>query len=538
MGSLSTHLYGKIMTIDLTKNAVDGNYAFYLPAISSFYVRHLGKALSDPDFIPQGRLPDTMEHGIQGTNFLDPENSYYYYGNALYSAGHAELRLDRCNDKEPMIHRRNREKTVIIGDSGGFQIATGVLKLDWATVKGPEGDKLRETILRYLEHTADWSMTLDVPAFSAEPPLSARTGLTRFEDTLDVTVHNLHYFIKNRVVGKTKFLNVLSGSSPENSKVWYDEVKKFSQPAEVETMGYSQDRTFEGWAFAGINMMHMPSVLNRVLDLIDDNLIAGKDWIHFLGIGRLDWACYLTSIMRQLQQRYNPNLRISFDAASPFVAAGGYALSYNYSHFDSRRLTYAMSRGIDDKSLKGSKLGMVYQSPINNRISVGDICVYGPNDVNRNGKIGKTSWDTTSYHLIMAHNVYNHIQAVQETLRLADIEYHRIGHRTSYKDWARNRKNSTLCEFIPSTIIFFNDFVEELFSADTLTARQMIIDNRAFLEAISFGGTNNQVRSKEQLNRFFDWAAINQVEVDEDEIASSQNIDTDKILTKLDRMEK
>ena len=179
------------MTINLSKKAIEGNYAFYLPAISGFYTKQLGNIVKDPNYVPKERVPAKFEHGLEGVNFLDPENSYYHYGVALYSAGHADRNLTRCNDKEPMIHKRDRSKTIIVGDSSGFQLATGVIKMDWKNIKGAEGDKFREEILRYLEHTSDWSMTLDVPAFAAVPPLSAKTGLTKFEDTLDISVHNL-----------------------------------------------------------------------------------------------------------------------------------------------------------------------------------------------------------------------------------------------------------------------------------------------------------------------------------------------------------
>lgn len=477
------------MTIDMSRKVLEAGWSIYLPAISGFYTKQLGKDLSDPSFTPKERVPAKFEHGLQGTNFLDPENSYYHYGIALYSAGHADRNLTRCDDKEPMIHKRDRNKTIIVGDSSGFQLATGVIKMDWSNIKGAAGDKFREEILRYLEHTSDWSMTLDVPAFAAVPPLSLKTGLTKFEDTLDISVHNLHYFMKHRVPGATRFLNVISGSTPDNSKLWYDTIKHFSMPSSVEEMGYTKDRTLEGWAFAGINMKHMPSVLNRMLDLIEDGLIADKDWIHFLGIGRLKWACYLTSIKRQLQKHHNPNINISFDAASPFVAAGGYALSYNYNYFTPTKLTYSMGKSVDDKNLKGSQLEMIHQGPIMERLVAGDICYLGPNDANKNGKIGKTSWDTTSYLLIMAHNVYNHIQAVQETLRLADIEYSRT--TVNYKDWGGfGKKAPNHSEFIPNDILYFNNFVAVMFDPATTMAdaRQMLIDNTTFLNSISFGG--------------------------------------------------
>jgi hypothetical protein len=412
----------------------------------------------------------------------DPEEAYFSYKYGLYSAGHAERNLEKCDSREPMIHNRSKD-TILVGDSGGFQIATGVIKMDWTKVRTTDGDKLREEILRYLEHTSDWSMTLDVPAFAALPPLSEKTGLTKFQDCLDVTVVNLDYFIKNRVPGATKFLNVLSGSSADTSRLWYDTVIPYSIPECVEAMGHTPDRTLEGWAFAGVNMRDMKTALERLIDLREDGLLATKDWIHFLGIGRLDWACYLTSIERQLK-KYNPNITISFDAASPFVAAGGYALSYNYNYFSPDQLTYAMGRGLDDKALKNSKLAMTFQGPIMERCTVGDICVMGPEDKNKHDKIGKTSWDTTTYAIVMAHNVYNHIQAVQEINRHADIVY--ATKKIDYRDWAKIKTKTPICDFLPNYIFYFNSFVEELFSRDAAGAYELLENYAGHLDKISF----------------------------------------------------
>jgi hypothetical protein len=511
------------MGIDLTKRHNDGGWAKYLPAISGFYTTHLGKDLLDEKFVPKSRVPEAFEHGMQGLDFLkNPEETYFSYQYGLYSAGHAERKLDRCDDREPMIHKRDRRNTIMVGDSGGFQIATGVIKLDWTTVKGPEGDKLREEILRYLEHTSDWSMTLDVPAFAALPPLSEKTGLTKFEDCLDITEHNLQYFMKHRIPGATKFLNVLSGSSIETSRQWYDRVIPYSMPDVVEAMGYSKDRTFEGWAFAGVNMRDMQSVLTRLIDLREDGLLEGKDWIHFLGIGRLDWACYLTSIERQLK-KYNPNVNISFDAASPFVAAGGYALSYNYNKFDPDQLTYAMGRGLDEKTLKGKKLGMPFQGPIMERCTVGDVCVMGPGDLNKHGKEGKTSWDTTTYAIVMAHNVYNHIQAVQEINRHADIVY--ATKSVDYRDWAKKKAKVPICDFLPNNIFYFNSFVEELFSRNAADAYHLIDDYKGHLANISF----KENKIVDLYHSLFDFDAVKaEVKVNGEDIASLDN--EDKIL--------
>jgi hypothetical protein len=121
--------------------------------------------------------------------------------------------------------------------------------------------------------------------------------------------------------------------------------------------------------------------------------------------------------------------------------------------------------------------------------------------------------------LIMAHNVYNHIQAVQETLRVADIEYERV--KVSYKDAVGfGKKAPQLSEFIPNDILYFNNFVEVLFDPATTMAeaRKMIVDNTTFLNSISFGGVEaaNAAKGKD----LFD--TVDEIP-EEDDMASLDN---------------
>jgi hypothetical protein len=515
------HTREKSHGVDMTSRLEAGNWSTYLPALGPFFERGIGKVLLDPASIPPDRMPAGFENGIKGIDPLDRKNGYFTYEYALYSAGHSEWNLNKAHNVEPFIQNRDRKNTTLVGDSGGFQVAKNTMKVDWDNFKGPSGDKLRQDILSWLEYTTDWAMTFDIPAFAKVGKPDA-VGKSQFEYNLDLSVHNLHYFAKNRVPGKTKFLNVLSGTSPETARAWYDEVKGFSEDSSMQEMGYSKDRTFEGFAFAGINTKNMFVTLERILSLRQDNLLHDKDWIHVLGVGRLDWSCYLTSIKRQLQKHDNPNINISFDAASPFVATA-YGLSYTYNTFSSKRLTYSMDRAINDRNFKGSKLAMPFQSPIMDRLTVGDVCYLGPNDVNKNGKISKTSWDTFSYLLYMSHNVYNHIQAVQETNRLADIEYVRYPN-VSYKDWHKQKKSSSRQEislFIPSDILFFNDFAEKLLDPANKDPMQMLHDNRAFLESISFGGMKG--------NAFDDMFDVSDTIPSDDEMADMNNEKLDEL---------
>lgn len=511
------------------------DYAVYLPAISSFYVKQLEKITVTNR--SQSRVPVGFEHGNDGLDFLQNQDSYYHYPYGLYSAGHAQLDISKSTTDEPMIQQRDRSHTVILGDSGGFQIATGVLKMDWSNAKDPNDPartKICKDILQWLEHTADWSMTLDIPAFAAVDPLSKKTGLTEFQDTLDISLLNLDYFVKHRTPGKTKFLNVLSGTDESTSKRWYDSVKYFSDPQFVSTNYGDANRTLEGYAFAGINMKDMSCVLNRILDLREDGLLEGKDWIHFLGTGKLQWACYLTAIQRQLRKHDNPNITLSFDAASPFVNTA-YGQTYAHNFFEPGKFGYFMDRAFDSQALKNSDLPAPFgHSPIMSRLTMGDLCVMAEGDKDKNGKVKRTqgqvlldkegkpkldtdgnelyaekdctSWDTQTYLYYMAHSVFNHIDAVQEANRLADVEAYRES--LDYRQWKKPQKKSSrsgeVSPYVPANILLFRNFVEDLLDPRCEDPRSMIINYSEFLQHISFGGENNDCK-EEVLETFFEF---------------------------------
>ena len=77
------------------------------------------------------------------------------------------------------------------------------------------------------------------------------------------------------------------------------------------------------------------------------------------------------------------------------------------------------------------------------RLTVGDICVLGHGDTNRNGKETTTSWDTLSYASTWGI-VFTTITAVQEANRLADMEKHRTP--THWKNWKKVKGNSVVNE--------------------------------------------------------------------------------------------
>jgi hypothetical protein len=456
------------------------DYAVYLPAISSFYSTYVAKQRLE-EFVPNGRIPNGFDRGIEGMNFLNPEEGYFTYKYALYSAGHAQLDIVKAQTQESMIQQRDRGNTMILGDSGGYQIGKGVLKFDWLDFEGPAATKTRQSILEWLEATADWSMMLDVPTWACDHIHSPKTGLKTFEDCLDKTRFNNDYFLKNRL-GATKWLNVLQGSDWDTAEKWYNGVKEFSDPK-----GPYAGKEAEGWAFGGANMCKMDITLKRLMTLREDGLLKGKNWIHFLGTAQLDWSCYLTQIQRQIRKHINEEITISFDCASPFIATA-HGLVYTNAQHSPKRWSVIMDKAPDNKALSGSDIPFPFESEFGRRLTIGDICHYAPGMLNKIGKEGKTSWDSFAYALMMGHNVECHIIAVQRAQQLMDIEVAKTKGKVNWRLWKKVKSGDMSDEYsdwVPRNILYFSNFIEDLFNTATKAeAFEMIDQAMPFLKTL------------------------------------------------------
>ncbi len=456
------------------------DYAVYLPAISSFYSTYVAKQRLE-EFVPKDRIPKGFDRGIEGMNFLNPEKGYFTYKYALYSAGHAQLDIVKAQTQESMIQKRDRGNSLILGDSGGYQIGKGVLKFDWLNFEGKEANKTRQSILEWLEATADWSMMLDVPTWACDHIHSPKTGLKTFEDCLDKTKFNNDYFLKNRL-GATKWLNVLQGSDWDTAEKWYNGVKEFSDPK-----GPYAGKEAEGWAFGGANMCKMDITLKRLMTLREDGLLKGKNWIHFLGTAQLDWSCYLTQIQRQIRKHINEEITISFDCASPFIATA-HGLVYTNAQHSPKRWSVIMDKAPDNKALSGSDIPFPFESEFGRRLTIGDICHYAPGMLNKIGKEGKTSWDSFAYALMMGHNVECHIIAVQRAQQLMDIEVAKTKGKINWRHWKKVKSGDMSDEYsdwVPRNILYFSNFIEDLFNTTTKAeAFEMIDQAMPFLKTL------------------------------------------------------
>lgn len=124
-------------------SAFDG-CAVYLPALNPNYA----------EFAATGSFKrlETLEPG--DLNFLSPSSRLFYYPYALYSAGQA-AKTESAARKDNIVLRRDRSATRVIGDSGGFQVATDTI--EW------EGPETATRLLKWMEGHADYCMALDFP---------------------------------------------------------------------------------------------------------------------------------------------------------------------------------------------------------------------------------------------------------------------------------------------------------------------------------------------------------------------------------------
>ena len=527
---------------DLTKKQLNtfglSEWAVFLPAISGFYATFIGKQRNE-HYVDPARLPAGLTD-MEQLNWLNSSKGLFPYKWSLYSGGHANLDLTKQDWGQDMV--RNREPgTFILGDSGGFQIAKGLWPGEWRdptstevqnklavlqaqgiqTVTNKKGkttkidpaaeyqkqidaaQKKRDSVLKWLDGVSDYGMILDIPTWVIhDKKASAACGISTLAEAVAATKYNNLYFMahrKGKANGGTKFLNVLQGDNHSSAESWYQEMKEFCDPAVYP------DTHFDGWAMGGQNMCDVHLVLKRLVALRYDNLLQeGKhDWMHFLGTSKLEWAVLLTAIQKAVRKYVNPSFTISFDCASPFLAT---ANGQVYHHIDlppDDKWCYRMSPSVDDKKystdtrsykdviVNDGFVNHFDESPISKLLKIKDICIYKPGDLNKIGKEGKTSWDSFSYALLMGHNVWTHIEAVQRANREFAAGNHPAMMRRSTGDYA-----------------YFEDIVEAIFSAPDQDSANSIIEHYSsyWMEIIGTRGFKGKktVNSNTMFNALFE----------------------------------
>ena len=413
------------MSIDLTPRW--DKFAVYLPAMQY----HYASAVDNNKLIKGRSFPKDIK--LTDLDFLNPKSKLWHYGYALYSAG----QFTDARPKACAVSNRDRKQTTVLGDSGGFQIGKGTLRgtehlkkaktsAEVCELWRQSGD-IRKWIVQWLEANSDYAMTIDMPLW-AKFESNSKTPFHKcsVQELIDLSIGNLDY-IKRNARGKTKWLNVLQGTTPKDSKQWWDAVKSYR-------MG--------GWALAGNVGWRggLENVLYYVLTMRDDNAFdKGQDWMHVLGVSQPTWAVLLTAIQRAIRQHGdNDKFRISYDSASPFQAGGRYQKVVRYPKFTKDISSWAMT--MHEAPVNpiyadtGSDYHFPYSSPIGDLLTLNHLNIRG-------GEFQRGAYDTVSNHLLTNHNVWVYVRGFLEANELAFMQ-------ASEADKAVPQKLIDMCAFI------------------------------------------------------------------------------------------
>lgn len=215
-----------------------------------------------------------------GTSYRFYDESFpekYRHKYFLFPAGHNYKKMEIRKEFE------FPDDMIVFGDSGGFQIASGVLK--W-------NKDIRENIFNWLEANSNIAMNLDIP------PKITYEG--KFEECKTISTDNFKYFYENQS-GKTDFLNCIQGTSQEQYKSWYEAVKGFE---------------FQGWAIGGARNVFMLMSGLSVLLHNKEHLKPHNKWLHVLGVSKLNDFLILGQIQRSLNE-VGSHMQMTTDSSSP-----------------------------------------------------------------------------------------------------------------------------------------------------------------------------------------------------------------------------
>lgn len=235
-------------------------------------------------------------------NFYTPHKENMFNYPYLLLSAHYNLKADVKKD-----YYCNLKDTLILGDSGGYQIASGVLEFT---------NDLRKQIFEWLENNTTYAVNLDLPPYISNKKLA----VGNFDKNLEQSVENFKYFAKHQT-GKTKFLNVLQGRDIKSIQKWYDRIKQ-----------YSEDFT-GGWSIGSAsattyNILLSLSFLfqNGEFDRLNKK---DKQLIHILGLSKPKDMVVLSYLVKKLDENGFDNLNITYDSSTPQTA--GVRSNYIYA---------------------------------------------------------------------------------------------------------------------------------------------------------------------------------------------------------------
>lgn len=243
------------------------------------------------------------------------------------------------------------ENSLVLADSGGFQIARGTMKYDINLV---------DRIMKWSEENSDLAMNLDIP-----PKL---TYFGKFRECLDISLVNFKYY-EDHQSGKTKFLNVIQADVDVSSyDVWYNKVKHFE--------------SFHGWGIGSTLLQHYNTIYIVALFLQHREFEKKNNlYYHFLGATN-PFNQFLYAVIQKNLNKYYPHAVVTTDSSTPL-----YQTTYGnwYHSVDFKRMNYnTLYMGNKGKCAytPQAKLPCTFEDcPVCSNISYDEIADYETNSI-------------------------------------------------------------------------------------------------------------------------------------------------------------
>ena len=239
-----------------------------------------------------------FRNGMTCRFYSEEMEEKYRHPQVLITAG-AHFKTDGYRDKLGLT-----KDNLVMGDSGGYQIASGAMKWDI---------KHRDRIFKWLEENTDIAMNLDIP------PRLKYQG--QYGECLEISKENFKYFSDNQT-GATQFMNVIQGDDEHTYMNWYNEVKDFD---------------FLGWGIGGCGGS-LYRFMSGVLALINgkEHLKDSTKVIHILGTSKIRDFLMLKQLSKSIGDVGSKAI-ITTDSSSPDRAV---VFGTFYTGFSMKRGTF------------------------------------------------------------------------------------------------------------------------------------------------------------------------------------------------------
>jgi len=345
----------------------------FFPAISIATHTQIMKA----DFKVKGKSPRFY------LNSLTDDKKLFNHPYILTSAAHNFKNINFMKDIG--VNDVNKDVNLIFGDSGGFQIKTGVIK---------DTPEIKDKLYTWMENNVTMAPIIDHPPTYNGDKVSEKD----FDEYLNKTKENIEYLQKRPTKNKINWLNVTQGVLYEDRKKWYDAVK---------------DYNLDGWAMGSLRK-DARVILNAFAVFLEGGELEKKDrckHIHFFGITATKYMPLMIYIKHKMHQAgYKINVSMDSSYATQNGGWGKFLFSHNdfeaINSIDNKEsyLSSEKSKGFLSYHLSNRLIGKVNGDvnlpcycPVCTGIKLKDIL---------NDNALKTVGESYYYNVVQSHNVF------------------------------------------------------------------------------------------------------------------------------------